>query len=174
MLKNPVLETKGIWKGYEEANRSYCWILKELNLELMEGEFISILGKPASGKTTLLNILSFLKFPDKGEVYFQGRLVGKSGAEELKHMHNERVWLFEHILTSNQIAVAVEKKLAAVLLDEPTGLLNLEPDNFLLKSVRYLNSCGIAVVTATKDPVTASHATSIYKLSEGKIEKLPL
>jgi len=32
MLKNPVLEAKGIWKGYEDANRSYCWILKELNL----------------------------------------------------------------------------------------------------------------------------------------------
>ena len=172
MLRNPVLEAKGIWKGYEEPNGSYNWVLKGLNLKLLEGDFISILGRPGSGKSTLLKIMSFLELPDKGEVYFQGRLVGKSGAEELDQMHSERIWLIEHYITANLVTASMGGKLAAVLLDEPDGLLKYKPDHLLFKNFDYLNSRGIAVVTSTRDPVAASHAPSIYKLSGGKIVKI--
>lgn len=78
MLKSTVLEAKELWKGYEETKGSYRWVLKKLNLQFLEGEFISILGESGEGKSTLLKILSFNEYPDKGGIYFQGRLVGKS------------------------------------------------------------------------------------------------
>ena len=172
MLKNPVLEAKGIWKGYEEPNGSYNWVLKGLNLKLLEGDFISILGRPATGKSTLLKIMSFLELPDKGEVYFQGRLVGKSGAEELDQMRRERIWLIENYISADQLTASIGGKLSAMLLDEPNGLLKHKPGNSLFKNIGYLNSRGIAVLAATSDPVAASRAPSIYKLSGGKIVKI--
>lgn len=36
MFKNPVLEAKGIWKRYDDESISSRWIMKELNLELLE------------------------------------------------------------------------------------------------------------------------------------------
>ncbi len=176
MLNNTVLEAKGVWKGCGHTNGSYRWILKEVNLEFWEGEFISILGKPDSGKSTLLKVLSFLEAPDQGEVYFQGRLVGESGAEELAHMQKERIWLIDYL----NPAKTLPQNLAVVLLDNPHAFpepplyppLNPEAANPLFSYIRYLNSRGITVVMTTRDPVEASRAASIYKLHRGKVDKL--
>lgn len=169
MLKNLVMETKEVWKGYGYANESHRWVLIGVNLKVLEGEFISILGKPDEGKSTLLKILGFLELPDKGAVYFQGRLVGESGAGELEHMHNDRVCLIDRPVSAKQIIMPTEKNLAVVLIDKPDAFIN---HGTLLTNINYLNSCGIAVVLATRKPLLASRATSIYKLSGGKIEKL--
>ncbi len=168
MLKNTVLEARGIWKGYRKSSGIFHWALKKVDLKLKEGEFISILGAPAEGKSTLLKILGFLETPDKGEIYFQGRLVGEIGVKELKHMRKERVWLVDSYLPTQ----ILPPNLAVVLLDEPAGLPKSTPGNYLLSHIRHFNDCGIAVVMATLDPVKASCATSIYKLSKGKIAKI--
>jgi len=168
MLKNAVLEARGVWKGYGEPSGIFHWALKKVDLKLKEGEFVSILGAPAEGKSTLLKILGFLETPDKGEVYFQGRLVGEIGGKELEYMRKQRVWLVNYSLP----AQTLPPNLAAVLLDKPAGLLKSTPNNYLLSHIRHFNSRGITVVMATRDPVEASCATSIYKLSKGNIAKI--
>ncbi len=172
MLKNTVLETKDTWKGYEDEMGSFRWVLKKLNLEFLEGEFVSILGESGEGKSTLLKLLSFIEPPDKGGVYFQGRLVGKNGEEEMEYMRSNRVWLIDGSLPTKKLP----EKIAAVLLDEPAAFvnskLNPEPGNRLLTYILYLNSCNITVIIATSDPLVASRANSIHKLSKGKIDKL--
>lgn len=50
-------------------------ILDNISLEIYEGELITIMGKSGAGKTTLLNILGFLENVDKGDYYFDGKLV---------------------------------------------------------------------------------------------------
>lgn len=169
MLKNTVLEAKEVWKGYGYVNGSYRWVVIGVNLKVLEGEFVSILGKPDAGKSTLLKTLGFLELPDKGAVYFQGRLVGKSDAGELEHMHNEKVCLIDQPVSAKQIIMSAVKNFAVVLIDKPDGLIDY---GNLLTNISYLNSCGIAVVLATSKAVLASRATSIYKLSGGKIEKI--
>ena len=42
---------------------------KDVNLELYEGEILSLLGENGSGKTTLMNMLSGIYFPDEGQIY---------------------------------------------------------------------------------------------------------
>ena len=168
MLKNTVLEARGIWKGYRKSSGIFHWALKKVDLKLKEGEFISILGAPAEGTSILLKVLGFLETPDKGEVYFQGRLVGEIGGKELEYTRNQRIWLVNYSLPAQPLP----PNLAAVLLDKPVGLLKSTPDNYLLSRIRHFNDCGIAVVMATRDPVEASCAASIYKISKGKIAKI--
>ena len=45
-------------------------VLKNINLEIEEGEFFSLLGPSGCGKTTLLRILAGFEFPSEGDVYF--------------------------------------------------------------------------------------------------------
>ena len=46
-----------------------------VNLELHEGEILSLLGENGSGKTTLMNMLSGIYFPDEGQIYIHGEPV---------------------------------------------------------------------------------------------------
>ncbi|MBQ0037065.1 MAG: ABC transporter ATP-binding protein [Clostridiales bacterium] len=48
---------------------------KGINLELREGEILSLLGENGSGKTTLMNMLSGIYFPDEGQIYVHGKPV---------------------------------------------------------------------------------------------------
>ena len=69
-----ILELKNIGKTYETKVEK-LEILKNVNLSLDEGDFISIQGKSGSGKTTLLNILGLLDSPTKGEIIFGDKAV---------------------------------------------------------------------------------------------------
>ena len=51
--------------------------LKNINISVKKGELFSIIGHNGCGKTTLLNILNALVFPDSGEVVFKGENVGE-------------------------------------------------------------------------------------------------
>jgi putative ABC transport system ATP-binding protein len=53
------------------------FILKDINLTVEEGEFISIMGPSGSGKSTLLNVIGMLDQPDEGEYIFNGENVLK-------------------------------------------------------------------------------------------------
>lgn len=57
-------------KGYKEQK-----VLKGLDFEIKQGEFLGIVGKNGSGKSTLLKILAGIYYPEKGEVTVNGTLV---------------------------------------------------------------------------------------------------
>jgi ABC-type lipoprotein export system ATPase subunit len=51
------------------------FILKDINLEVAEGEFISVMGPSGSGKSTLLNIIGMLDMPSEGQYHLLGQSV---------------------------------------------------------------------------------------------------
>lgn len=64
-----LLNLKNIFKWYNVGgNRSF--ILRDINLSIAEGEFISIMGPSGSGKSSLLNIIGMLDEPNEGEYQF--------------------------------------------------------------------------------------------------------
>ncbi|MCS7298685.1 MAG: ABC transporter ATP-binding protein [Spirochaetia bacterium] len=66
---------KNITKEYrKDSKRESVKVLalKEINLEIEKGEFLTIMGPSGSGKTTLLNIIGCLDTPTSGEVVFNG------------------------------------------------------------------------------------------------------
>src|SRR6478672_2658510 len=63
------------------------FILKDINLKIREGEFISIMGPSGSGKSTLLNVIGMLDEFDEGDYYFIGEHVNK-----LKEKHRSQLY----------------------------------------------------------------------------------
>lgn len=77
-MSNPIVEFRNVSKWYGEG-ADKTEVLSNINLTIMEGEFLAIVGFTGSGKTTLINLLSGLLKPDEGEVLFKGKpIVGTS------------------------------------------------------------------------------------------------
>ena len=65
----PMIETKGITKWYPSGSGK-VFVLRNIDLEVNEGEFITIMGPSGAGKTTLLNIIGMLDESSEGEYRF--------------------------------------------------------------------------------------------------------
>ncbi len=66
-------------------------ILKGLNFEVDEGEFVSLTGKSGSGKSTLLYILSTLDWPTRGQVLYGDKDVQGLSSKDLHKLRNEKI-----------------------------------------------------------------------------------
>ena len=71
-----VLKLEGVSKSYGETP-----VLKDIDLEVAEGEFLVLLGFSGTGKTTLINLMAGLERPTKGKVTFKGREVTEPSPE---------------------------------------------------------------------------------------------
>jgi putative ABC transport system ATP-binding protein len=65
--------------------------LRDIQLNIDDGEFVSVMGPSGSGKSTLLNIMGLLDHPSKGEVKYSGASPEKLGDEKLSRFRNEKV-----------------------------------------------------------------------------------
>lgn len=66
-------------------------ILKGVDLEIKQGEIVSIVGSSGAGKTTLLTILGTLDRPTKGEVFINGQEVSKLNDKKLAAFRNQNI-----------------------------------------------------------------------------------
>jgi putative ABC transport system ATP-binding protein len=75
-LTLPLVEVRGLSKVYREAGRDHA-VLRELELSVMLGEFVVLLGRSGSGKSTLLNLLAGIDLPTSGEIRVAGAPIGR-------------------------------------------------------------------------------------------------
>jgi lipoprotein-releasing system ATP-binding protein len=108
----PLIRLSGIKKtvGSEQ-------ILKGIDLEIYEGEFVSIVGASGSGKSSLLYIMGLLDKPTEGEVFFEGEKIDYSNDKRLSYLRNSKigfVFQFHYLvqelsLLDNVILPAIKK-----------------------------------------------------------------
>jgi putative ABC transport system ATP-binding protein len=67
------------------------FVLRNVNLNIEEGEFVSVMGPSGSGKTTLLNILGMLDTPSGGEYFFYDEPVHKMSEKKLSELHKMHI-----------------------------------------------------------------------------------
>lgn len=109
-MRRQILQMKHIWKKYRVGNVEQT-VLKDIDFEISEGEFVSILGPSGSGKTTLMNIIGCLDVASGGEYVLSGRSVSLLNEEELAHVRNKQIgFIFQsfHLLPRMNVIENVE------------------------------------------------------------------
>ena len=76
---------------YYNQGLQKAWVLRDISLEIKEGEFISIMGPSGSGKTTLLNIIGMLDEANNGEYYFFDEPVHKFNERKRTDLHKHYI-----------------------------------------------------------------------------------
>lgn len=76
---------------YYESRFQRTFILKGINLEVKQGEFITIMGPSGAGKSTLLNIIGLLDEPSAGEYLFLGEPVLKIKEKQRVQYHRSHI-----------------------------------------------------------------------------------
>ncbi|WP_235505678.1 ABC transporter ATP-binding protein [Variovorax sp. Root411] len=72
-----LLQLRQLGISYSAGDSSErCWILRDLDLDVQEGEFLTIMGSSGAGKSTLLNLVAQTLQPSAGQIAFRGRVVG--------------------------------------------------------------------------------------------------
>lgn len=66
-------------------------VLKDINLKIDDGEFVSLTGRSGAGKSTLLYVLSSLDNPTQGRVLIEGKDFAKMSSKELHSFRNTRL-----------------------------------------------------------------------------------
>jgi len=67
------------------------WVLRQIKLEIKEGEFISVMGPSGAGKSTLLNIIGMLDEASGGEYFFYNEPVQKMKEKERTRLHQQNI-----------------------------------------------------------------------------------
>ncbi len=97
---NPIIKLKDIKVAFDGEQ-----ILKDLNLEIKDGEFVTLLGPSGCGKTTTLRIIAGFLEPDAGEVIFEDKCINGVPAHERQvNTIFQRYALFPHLNVYDNIA----------------------------------------------------------------------
>ncbi|HEY4715838.1 MAG TPA: ABC transporter ATP-binding protein [bacterium] len=86
----PLINLHNASKVYK-IGKLYINALKDLNLIIESGEFISIIGPSGSGKSTLMNIIGFLDILTEGSYHFRSKDVSYLEEDELSGMRNREI-----------------------------------------------------------------------------------
>lgn len=85
-----ILEMRDICKDYP-MGKSVAHILKNVNLDVEEGEYLAIMGPSGSGKTTLMNLIGCLDVPTSGSYLLGDREITKCSGKELADVRNKEI-----------------------------------------------------------------------------------
>jgi putative ABC transport system ATP-binding protein len=136
-LISKVIELKDIQKTYRIGESEFA-VLKGIDLQIEEGEFIALMGPSGSGKSTLLNIVGCLDRPSSGSFLLLGQDISLTSDDELARLRREELgFIFQ---TFNLIGrISVQKNVEVpMMLSGATRLKRRE------RALKLLRDIGIA------------------------------
>jgi putative spermidine/putrescine transport system ATP-binding protein len=110
-MKAPIVQLRGVQKSYDGVNL----VVRHLDLDIQEGEFLTLLGPSGSGKTTTLMMLAGFETATHGEIVFDGRPIHRLAPED-RHigMVFQSYALFPHMTVAENVAFPLTvRKVAA-------------------------------------------------------------
>ena len=84
-----MIKLRNIHKTYYSASPLH--VLKGIDLDISQGDFVSVMGASGSGKSTLLNILGVLDTYDEGEYWLDGKLIKDLSERDAAHLRNRTI-----------------------------------------------------------------------------------
>ncbi len=86
-----ILHLSNIIKRFYIGKPNELQILNGINLDVYEGEFVSIVGASGSGKTTLMNVIGLLDRPTEGKYIIDGVDIDEATDKELSYIRNQKI-----------------------------------------------------------------------------------
>lgn len=113
-----IIQLKNVGKKIRDEE-----ILRNINLSVNKGEFISIIGPSGSGKSSLLYIIGLLDSPSNGEVFVEGREINFQETHEIAKLRNQKfgfIFQFHYLISEFTLLenVMVPMLKAGKLVDE--------------------------------------------------------
>ncbi|EFJ2950729.1 TPA: MacB family efflux pump subunit [Escherichia coli] len=85
-----LIELKGVSRTYGNGDQTRT-VLKNVDLTIVAGEMVAIIGASGSGKSTLMNIMGCLDVPNRGDYYIDGQNVACLSPDELARVRREHI-----------------------------------------------------------------------------------
>ena len=101
-----LLQLNGIKKTYDQTE-----VLKDINLDIKHGEFLTLLGPSGCGKTTLLRLIAGFEQPNAGTIYLDGvQMAGLSADKRPVNTVFQQYALFPHMSVAQNVAYGLKLK----------------------------------------------------------------
>ena len=106
-LKNAVVKLEGVTKSFDDGKK----VIDNLDLEVYEKEFLTLLGPSGCGKTTILRMISGLESVTSGKVYIDGKDVTEVDAPNREvNTIFQNLAIFPHMTVFDSIAYGLKMK----------------------------------------------------------------
>jgi lipoprotein-releasing system ATP-binding protein len=136
-MSKPILSVSGLKKTFSK-NGVEINVLKGIDVEINEGDLVTIMGPSGAGKSTFLHILGTLDKPTEGTVYFRDRNVRQFTEDEESRFRNEKVgfvFQFYHLLQDFNVIENITM---------PLLIRRLSPVDAAAKAESFLEIMGLA------------------------------
>jgi len=136
-MKKTIIKLNDVWKTYH-IGENILHVLKKINLEIRQGEFIVINGPSGSGKSTLMNQIGLLDTPSRGKIFLEGKDVSFLSESRLAQIRGKKIGFVFQQFNLIPTLTALEN----VIL--PTIFQNTPEETRLKKAQALLTSVGLA------------------------------
>jgi lipoprotein-releasing system ATP-binding protein len=130
-MSDPILRVSELKKTFSK-NGVEINVIKGINIDIYEGDFITIMGPSGAGKSTFLHILGTLDNPSEGDIFFRDRNVKEFTEDEESKFRNEKVgfvFQFYHLLQDFNVIENIMMPLLIKRLNQADAIAKAE--NFL-------------------------------------------
>ncbi len=175
---NTIIRLKNVTKTYQ-MGQSTVEALRDVDLELAQGTFYSIVGPSGSGKSSLLHIIGCMDIPTSGELWIGEKYISQLEEKALTRVRAQHIgFIFQAfhlnpILTAREnvaIARALVKAPQLVLADEPTGNLDSQRGHEIIDLLRQIKQQEhTTIIQVTHDPEVARMSDCIITLRDGQV-----
>jgi len=86
----PLLELQNVCKVYKTAGEEF-FAVSHINLQIFQGELISIIGPSGSGKSTLMHLIGILDNPSEGKIFLNGENIANLKERQLAKIRNKTI-----------------------------------------------------------------------------------
>src|SRR5438270_5643065 len=86
-----MIKLKNLERSYPLVKQQFFYVLRDINLEVEEGDFVSVMGPSGAGKSTLLHLLGMHDFGWTGEYFFNDAAIHHLKPKERTALRNEQI-----------------------------------------------------------------------------------
>ena len=172
-----MIKLKNIQERYN-TEAKFLYVLQQINLDIDEGEFVTIVGPSTADKFKLLNILGMLDHDWEGEYYFNEHVIHELKPKQCVALNRQYVGFvfqaFNQLSGGRQQLVAFARAVVTgpmlILVDEPTGNLHSSQGMEIMKLFQKLNKEGTTIIHVTHNDKYAAYGRRIIMLKDGWME----